>query len=271
MVLLQELHLSRAEELLAAMQRGRGHGLPYYGVAHVSAGSDNARGVAILVRQGGLLDEDLPASAVHRDAEGRWVRIDCNLLRQPLSILCVYAPTEGRTTFFSGLHDHVPAGGRVVMGGDFNCVCNPMLDQHPPSQTHTSRGEGAAALGWLLSQRALVDAYRHTESQGTETTHVATHSRGLFFFFPRDLHIHGALERVHGARQRQRQSRASCMGEGQDGAETHKARDGDEVLDKHSGETQGIGQGQSEGRGFETGREHTPETKGIRAARHAHA
>ena len=178
-VLLQELHLSCEEDLRAAMQSGRGPGMPYYGLSYFSGGTDHSSGVAILVRMGGLLDDDLPASAVHRDAAGRWVRIDCTLLRQPLSIFCAYAPNEGRTVFFSGLHDHVPASGRVIMGGDFNCVCDPVRDQHPPSQTHTTRGDGAQALSWLVSQRQLVDAYRHTQPEGTETTHTATHARHL--------------------------------------------------------------------------------------------
>ena len=178
-VLLQELHLSCEEDLRAAMQHGRGRGMPYYGLSYFSGGTEHSCGVAILLRAGGLLDDDLPASAVHRDTEGRWVRIDCTLLRQPLSICCVYAPNTARTVFFSGLHDHVPAGGRVIMGGDFNCVCDPLLDQHPPSQTHTSRGEGAPALAWLLAQRGLVDAYREAEPAGVVFTHTATHARSL--------------------------------------------------------------------------------------------
>jgi exonuclease III len=178
-VLLQELHLASKEELLAAMQQGRGHGLPYYATPYFSAGTATSCGVAVLVRQGGLLDDDLADSAVHVDTEGRWVRIDCMFLRQPLSICCAYAPNSARTVFFTALHDRVPAAGRVIMGGDFNCVCDPLLDQHPPSQTHTTRGEGASALKWLLAQRQLFDAYRHAEPQGTATTHTATHARGL--------------------------------------------------------------------------------------------
>ena len=100
------------------------------------------------------------------------MRIDCTLLRQPLSICCVYAPNTARTAFFSG-------SGRVIMGGDFNCVCNPLLDQHPPSQTQTTRGEGAPALTWLLQQRKLVDAYRVAEPAGVAFTHTATHARSM--------------------------------------------------------------------------------------------
>lgn len=180
-VILQEVKLSAQAALEQAMQRGQGPGLPYVGSAYCSLFSDTARGVAVLVREGGVFDGPVPDSAVRRDSEGRFVSVDLPFLRHTISVCCAYAPNSGQGAFFSSLQARLPVGGLVVMGGDFNCVLDPVLDEiRPRAATGPSnRTEGAAELASLVRDSSLVDAYRLLHPGGTEVSHFSTLSRDV--------------------------------------------------------------------------------------------
>lgn len=176
-VFLQELKVADAAALHTAMQHGRGIGLPYRAAAFCSPGTVAARGVAILVREGSLLYDSAAAAdvvRVHSDSEGRFLRVDFPLMCHDLSLICVYAPNSGheRDVFFSSLTDLVPDGRTVLMGGDFNCICDTDLDQIPPDAGR-HRLAGAASLTSLMQHRGLVDAFRCLHpADATAVTHV---------------------------------------------------------------------------------------------------
>lgn len=169
-VLLQEVQLASKEELLAALRGGSGPGLPWRGEAFFAPGSSASRGVAVLVAAGGPLSNCtlVPIAS----AEGRVVRVDCDLLHHALTVLCVYAPAtvEGRAAFFDSLGPLVPADRHVVMGGDFNCVLDP-LDESTRSQ---HRAGGAPALRRLMQSAVLVDVWRGRNHGRREYTHVGS-------------------------------------------------------------------------------------------------
>lgn len=129
----------------------------------------------MLVRQGGWLDGDLPEGPTTSDSEGRFVRVDLTVLRTRLSVCCVYGPNSGRAAFFEELRSShklpdAGDGGITLLGGDFNCICG---DRDQDNNTQ-SRFEGADALGELMRDRGLVDAYRTLHPLGSETTHWGT-------------------------------------------------------------------------------------------------
>ena len=97
-----------------------------------------------------------------------------------LTVCCVYAPNERRGAFFSDLRERLPAAGALVMGGDFNCVCDPALDEvrRATSTGPSPRAEGGAELSALLRTLDCVDAYRSKHPHGREVTHYGTQSRG---------------------------------------------------------------------------------------------
>jgi len=158
-VLLQEVKMATVEQLHAALQAGAGPGLPWRGRTFYNAGSNNSRGVAILVKEGSLLG-GLPdsSSGTWSDQDGRVLRLDCSLLHHQLSIMCVYAPTrqEERAAFWSALDSHVPLGRIVVMGGDFNCTLDPRSDERVPSPF---RAVGRQELQQLIAGHGLVDVW----------------------------------------------------------------------------------------------------------------
>ena len=177
-VMLQELKLSSLDAVNAALRRGRGPGMPYRAAAYCSLpDQDGSRGVAILIRQGGPLDGDeLPDTAVHRDAQGRFVRVDVTLLGLNLSLCCTYAPAFGpeKGPFFRSLHDLLPTGRIIIMGGDFNCITDRRLDQ---SLGTTGRLAGARDLQDLLNDFSLQDVYRKLHPDGRAYTHTSTATR----------------------------------------------------------------------------------------------
>ena len=153
----------------SALKAGRGSGLSFHAAHYCSLGDLGSRGVAVLLRPGPLLSS-LPTSAASFDHDGRVVRVDVDVFHYHLSFLCVYAPNDGRSSFFRSLAAHVPAGRLVFVGGDFNCICGP-LDQ---SSSGTHRYSGSTDLTSWMASASLVDAFRELHPTLREYTHVNT-------------------------------------------------------------------------------------------------
>ncbi|KAJ9531619.1 hypothetical protein QJQ45_021783, partial [Haematococcus lacustris] len=121
-------------------------------------------------------------------AQGRVLRVDAELAGRPASLVCVYAPAQAseRATFFSScLPACLPlASDRrlVIMGGDFNCILSPEDKVGTPRVGNTahpvgwlgSRGQGAQQLQELVTERGLVDAWRHLRPGTRDFTHFST-------------------------------------------------------------------------------------------------
>lgn len=173
-VCLQEVKLADAELLTAALQAGRGPGLPFHSRHYYNPGSANARGVAILVRNNPAF-LNLPAAASAVDGEGRIIRIDLDCMHHALSVLCVYAPcvSSERGPFFDGLLNFIPPGRVLLLGGDLNCICDDVADQSLTNGRH--RLVGSSRLQVLMQQHTLTDAFRAKHPQAREFTHFGTH------------------------------------------------------------------------------------------------
>lgn len=169
-VCLQEIKLPDADALAAALQRGRGAGLPYHAVQYVSAGSGHARGVAVLIKPGCSVSA-LPDAPAAVDSDGRLVRVDLDFCGHHLSVFSVYAPNTGQASFFDYMAGQLPQDRLCLIGGDFNCICHPM-DQ---TNTGQARFSGAATLTAVMQSGHLIDAFRHLHPAAREFTHIDTH------------------------------------------------------------------------------------------------
>ena len=88
-------------------------------------------GVAILLGKADIFTEIKLPRIIE---EGRAIRLDLKIKKQPFTIISVYAPTgkQERAIFFEKLHESlkdIPYSNNIIFGGDFNCVENKSLDR----------------------------------------------------------------------------------------------------------------------------------------------
>ena len=173
-VCLQELKLSDASQLEAALVAGRGSGLPYHAVCASSMGTSHSKGVAVLASLGSSVSVVSDLAAPARDAEGRVVRVDMECFGTSFSVASVYAPNAGHAAFFNSLDQYLPTDRPCLLGGDFNCILDGQLDQ---TNNGRSRLAGAPSLKGVMERQQLVDALRvKYPNAGVEhITHFDTH------------------------------------------------------------------------------------------------
>jgi exonuclease III len=176
-VALQETHVADDAAAASYLLQGEGPGAPWKGQAYWNHGTSASRGVAL------LLGEHCPLHGVtvgYRDAHGRILRLDALYFGTPISIVCVYAPSERdeRPHFFQHLLPlALPDDGRpCIVGGDWNCVLDP-LDV-------VCGGAGTRMHGsWQLRQfqqvASLYDVWRDVNMTATMSTHTASHGSGV--------------------------------------------------------------------------------------------
>lgn len=120
--LLSETHLNDLEHL--KLRRS------WVGQVFYSSYNTNSRGVAILIHR--CLPFTLEKTI--KDNNGRYILISGYLYGEQILIGCIYGPNSYDSAFFSKLLSEVTSLSTpyVVLGGDFNCVPDPGLDQSPP-------------------------------------------------------------------------------------------------------------------------------------------
>jgi exonuclease III len=179
-LLLQETHCASDEVECRWVEGGAGPGLPCGGPSAWAHGSAASRGVALLVHPAlGLERFDI----VHQDPDGRVVGAHLTLGGHSYLVYSVYAPhtANDRASFFSstlrpvlldGVGQHPDA--YLVVGGDFNCIESPTLDQQGglPS-THRLQGFVDGLLP-IQQELGLVDAYRCLFPSGKAFTYLST-------------------------------------------------------------------------------------------------
>ena len=185
-VALQETHhVSTQEgEDWAASGVGPLHAWP--GVSYWSHGTSSSRGVALLFREACIVHEIVLR---HQSPDGRVVAVDCVIDGTACTIVSVYAPVEqqNRALFFTDvLLPVLPLDRHVLLGGDFNCVSDPALDQAMAhghgGQSHGGRARThgyAGGLAVVEEHVGLVDVWRETHAGQAAFTHVAANAHGL--------------------------------------------------------------------------------------------
>ena len=132
-VALQETHhIDTSEgEAWAAAGAGPLHAWP--GTSFWSHGTTASRGVAVLVRDSCMAREVQLRS---QDQDGRLLTVDFVVDDVPFTVCSVYSPCERRDRpefYREKLLPCLPQHRRLLVGGDFNCVQDALLDQqrHP--------------------------------------------------------------------------------------------------------------------------------------------
>ena len=102
----------------------------FYGTVLHSPGTSNSRGLAVLIH----------SSVSHKvintycDTLGRIVILNVEINEQGYSLINVYAPNDpkDRSSFFKQLSESIAehAQGTILLGGDFNEIFNPKLDEY---------------------------------------------------------------------------------------------------------------------------------------------
>ena len=124
-----------------------------------SFGSKSSSGVAILLSKRHVWKPD----GYLRDNSGRLVSITITVPDTKVKVRLVncYAPNspaEKQTFFSRELPKHTQHMRNIILGGDFNCICNPDLDSKNSSNQQGTRG--FFELSRVTKQRGLVDGWR---------------------------------------------------------------------------------------------------------------
>lgn len=148
--MLQETHLTENEHKKLRKD--------WVGHMYSSTFNSKSRGVAILVHK------KLPININHVeiDERGCYVLLHGVLYGEKVTILNVYAAPDLDPTFFTKLTDllfkyHCPY---MIVGGDWNCVMNNILDKRP-TITSAKQTPRQRALQQMVDEVDLVDVWRH--------------------------------------------------------------------------------------------------------------
>ena len=116
-----------------------------------------ARGVAILVKRG----TPFVPSQVISDTTGRYIIVSGMLFGTPIILANVYGPNWDNPQFFSRLIAKLPDNNSIhlVLGGDFNCVLDPVLDRSRAGTRINVSKSGEVLLSFLNNYR-LQDPWR---------------------------------------------------------------------------------------------------------------
>uniref|UniRef100_A0A8C9XSY8 exodeoxyribonuclease III n=1 Tax=Sander lucioperca TaxID=283035 RepID=A0A8C9XSY8_SANLU len=117
--------------------------------------STKARGVAILIKK----NTPFVHMQTISDDRGRYLLVKGELNSVPVTLINIYGPNFDDPIFFQNLFNTISnmSNTNIILGGDFNCVLDPVLDrQH--SQINTSRS--SIALNNLIQSYNLVDIWR---------------------------------------------------------------------------------------------------------------
>ena len=121
---LQETHSKRDTEVQWGNEWGTNVVL-----AH---GNSNSRGVAILMKKG--IDCTIHSKII--DPQGCYIILKAAIADQKYTLINIYAPNKDNdiVDFFEKIRktlqeEYVDADEKVIVGGDFNCPMNPLLDK----------------------------------------------------------------------------------------------------------------------------------------------
>lgn len=155
--LLQETHLSDVEHI--KLRRN------WVGQVFFSSYKSNSRGVAILLHKN--LSFKLEKSIT--DNEGRYILLSGFLYGEHVLIGCIYAPTAYEPQFFPKLLADISSLScdLILLGGDFNCVLDPSIDQSPPRGTKLRK---SLRLSEFCKDLELFDVWRSVHRSGKDYT-----------------------------------------------------------------------------------------------------
>lgn len=115
-----------------------------------------ARGVAILIRK----NVPFIKSSTINDPNGRFLVVTGTLNSVPITLVNLYAPNFDDPDFFQKVFNLIPdiSSTNIILGGDFNCVLDPLLDKQFSKSLQKSNS--CIRLNTLADNLNLVDIWR---------------------------------------------------------------------------------------------------------------
>uniref|UniRef100_A0A3Q4M5S7 exodeoxyribonuclease III n=1 Tax=Neolamprologus brichardi TaxID=32507 RepID=A0A3Q4M5S7_NEOBR len=116
------------------------------------------------------------------DPGGRFILVTGTVNSTPVVLLNIYAPNFDNPDFFSKIFNLVSQYNdhNIIIGGDFNCYFDPLLDRSSASLAPTLRA--VSVLNTLTKSLDLVDIWRHQHPLEKQYS----------FFSP----VHGSFSRI---------------------------------------------------------------------------
>ena len=152
-VFLQETHSTKRNEATWKKEWGA--------TLFCSHGANNARGVAILIRNN--FDCTVEESIV--DSNGRFIILKASISGDPTLLVNIYAPNRDNelVTFYRSLLQTIATNNldeieNIIVGGDFNCPLNPVVDKRGGSLI--PRQSVISTIEQLQSELDLHDIWR---------------------------------------------------------------------------------------------------------------
>lgn len=167
---LQETHLKPSDH---TRLRKRWVGQVYH-----SSFQSRSRGVAILIHK----SVNFTCSDISSDPNGRYVLVSGILNGTQVALLNVYGPNWDDSCFFRSVFSLIPDQSRyhLILGGDFNCWLNPLLDRSSTKTTVLS--SSAKVVRSSMDEFALSDPWRF---------HNPSNKKYSFF-----SHVHHTFSRI---------------------------------------------------------------------------
>ena len=107
---------------------GKGNGALLFFCSH---GANNSRGVAIFIRN----NFDCSVEEIVTDADGRYIMLNVLLKGERTNLVNIYGPNRDNKlvdfyhSVLKSIKINVFDSDNIIMGGDFNCPLNPILDK----------------------------------------------------------------------------------------------------------------------------------------------
>ena len=161
MIFLQESHSVSAIENKWCQEWG-------YKIIFSHVRSDSA-GVCMLFKPSANFD----ILSTHTDSNGRILLVIVKINDSPVTLVNIYGPNSDDGIFFSELHELLCNYGEepYILGGDFNIILNPNLDNFPRLiQNHLNCYN---ATQNIISGFELVDVWRHLHPAALKYTWIS--------------------------------------------------------------------------------------------------
>ena len=134
-------------------------------------GSSDSRGVCILIRK--YMSYEI--HDIKRDNHGRYIIADITINNKRMTLGNLYGPNKDDALFFNEFihHTETYTNDNRVIGGDFNCILNPVLDKKGGRPGHPHIRSRNVILDYM-DETELVDIWRlqhHDHLNYTYHTH----------------------------------------------------------------------------------------------------
>jgi exonuclease III len=173
-VFIQEAHCKKIKEKAWSKQLGRQYEI------YFSHGSTQRNGVVTIIPRNYVKYVTKDWS----DKEGRIKLIQLTINQTIYSLLNVYAPTADKPkeqiTFFNQLDKIFSeiSHTKILSGGDFNSVFNPLLDKHKPKENEKPL-KAAQELKNIIESHNLIDIWRVTNPNTKKFTWSGRTANGI--------------------------------------------------------------------------------------------